>query len=176
MKHIHRSLTLVLATIALFSCSKKLQTFRFGQPYYQQNSANNAPAPLKEGANELEQPITVSTSESEPVAIAPEAVAIAKELDKKPVSTLSTEENKPAEKLSFKQKVAKKIIGKKIQKEMGRSGVSGNLRTGIIIAAIGLLLLIIAGVGGFGGASGVFWVLGAVALVIGLVIVLLEVI
>lgn len=177
MKHFHKSLAFVLLTIALFSCSKKLQTFRFGQPYYQQNSVNTALPKAEESMKPTEeQVVSASATTSEIATATPEAVAVAKSIKMNaPETTLAKEETKPNEKLSLKQKMAQKIQ-KKIQKQMGKSGVSGNLRTGIIIAAIGLLLLIIAGVGGFGGASGVFWVLGAVALVVGLVIVLLEVI
>jgi len=176
MKHLHKSLAALFLTIVLFSCSKKVQTFHFGQPYYNQNSTANSTIPQPEEAVKTEeQPMTVSTEKAQSMLL-PEAVTVAKSINEKPATTVINKENKPTEKLTFKQKVAQKIIGKKLEKQMGKSGVSGNLRTGIIIAAIGLLLLIIAGVGGFGGASGVFWVLGAVALVIGLVIVLLEVI
>ena len=175
MKHLHKSLMAICLTFALFSCSKKVQTFRFGQPYYQENSAKAVqPNPTNIQQEESMHASSAQQHQIEPTAT--EAIVVAKSIkESNNAVKIEPTENKPVEKLSLKEKVTKKI-NKKIQKQMGRSGVSGNLRTGIIIAAIGLLLLIIAGVGGFGGASGVFWVLGAVALVIGLVIVLLEVI
>ena len=179
MKHLHKSLTVLCLSVVLFSCSKKLQTFKFGQPYYHNNSAsaqkNITETPV---ANEEENTTAQVSTGNEAVAVTPEAIAVAKAVKssspKESVEPITTESTSK-EKLSLKEKIAKKV-NKKIQKEMGKSGVSGNLRTGIIVAAIGLLVLIIAGIGGFGGASGVFWILGAIALLIGLIIILLDLI
>lgn len=180
MKHLHKSLTVLCLSVALFSCSKKLQTFKFGQPYYQNNTATAQDrVPEAAPVSTDEANVSAQTSSADgAVVTTPEAVAVAKAI--KASSTQEStapmaKETTTKEKLSLKEKLAKKV-NKKIQKEMGKSGVSGNLRTGIIVAAIGLLVLIIAGIGGFGGASGVFWILGAIALLIGLIIILLDLI
>lgn len=180
MKHLHKSLTVLCLSVALFSCSKKLQTFKFGQPYYQNNTATaqqNAPeAPIAN--EERNSTVEASTNHEAVVTATPDAIAVVKAVKasstKKSVEPIATESTSK-EKLSLKEKIAKKV-NKKIQKQMGKTGVSGNLRIGIIVAAIGLLVLIIAGIGGFGGASGVFWILGAIALLIGLIIILLDLI
>ncbi len=65
---------------------------------------------------------------------------------------------------------------KKIAESKGdqsENQVTGRLRTGIIIGAIGLLLLITAGF--FGGAAPIIYVVGAVLFIIGIVFILLDV-
>ncbi len=176
MKHLHKIFTTFCLSAALFSCSKKVHTFQFGQPYYQNPvSADNR---VKQDISPEKTGIAEASVVEKATLTTPEAIQVATAL--KDASKTAPTKNDAPEKLTFKQKLAKKVAAKikkqneKIQKQTGKTGVTGNLRIGIIVAGIGLLVLIIAGIGGFGGASGVFWILGAIALLIGLIIILLE--
>jgi uncharacterized membrane protein len=174
MKHLSKPFVALCILLSLFSCSKKVTTFQFGQPYHQNNSAKTETASEKLTQPETEDfsklPVAEKTHSESPLQ-EKEALTTLLEPTKAEAS-----ETKPTEKPTFKQKMLKKAVAK-IQKKQDKGGLSGlskNMRIGILIAAIGLLILIMTAIIGFGGASGIFWFLGAVALLVGLIIILLE--
>lgn len=71
-------------------------------------------------------------------------------------------------KLTAAQKMALKMMKKPLKKATTDAGISGDLRTAIIVIAIGLILMIL------GTILWVFWFIGAIVLVIGLILLLLA--
>lgn len=67
------------------------------------------------------------------------------------------------------EKIEKKIEKIKNQKEQKKGGLTSRMKIGIILAAVGIILIVL------GGISSVFWLLGVIALVIGAVLILMEV-
>jgi sterol desaturase/sphingolipid hydroxylase (fatty acid hydroxylase superfamily) len=113
--------------------------------------------------------ITISSDETEDVVVLENpAIFNAKQLSE-PTNLESVEKVK---KQTFKQRIIQKSFAKKIQK-MERVQMSSNMKLGIIIAAVSLLVLIIVAAGLLGGLSGLFWLLGGLGLLTGLLIMLL---
>ncbi len=71
------------------------------------------------------------------------------------------------------EKAEKSFDIKKGEKAKAGKAMDPTVRTGIIVAAVGLLLIIIAGIIG-GGGSGLIYSIGGIALTVGLVVILLA--
>jgi hypothetical protein len=172
MKHI----TLLLITgLVAGACSSPKYTYNFD--HYDYNSGkeqtvaqNNTPSPVQENAN--------------PFIIQPEAIVASAEIT--PSANLQNEEQLRATRASVVQKI--KSMSRQEQKELKKelkaelkkyskakgsvdSGASieaskamdHDLKLAAIFGAVGLVLTL------FGGVSSVFWVLGVIAFVIGVV-------
>jgi len=162
MKNLTKSIIIAFVASSLFSCSKKMQAFQFGNTPAQISYANTtAPSDSKVSAS-IEDVSEISIIENPAIIAAKNIIA----------SKSSTSEVKP----SFKQKVAQKIIAKKIQKleKKGRGGMNDKMKLGLVIAAVSLLVLIIVAAGLLGGLSNLFWLLGGLGLLAGLLIMLLA--
>ncbi len=156
MKNLKRSILIVFATASLFSCSKKVQTFQFGnQPYLPASTQNN----VKTVENTISANTETNIITESPVN---EAIAAAKLITTQPSKTQFSE--KP----NFKQRVLQKVIAKKIQKLEKKGGLDDKMKLGIVIALIGLLFIVIGSL-----ISNLLGFLGVLALLIGLVIILL---
>ena len=99
------------------------------------------------------------------------------------LGTASTVAVTPAPKLNVLQRIALSKVTRKVDKLMQKSGtarqhdntaattktsaISGNLRTGIILLLVGLLVSL------FSGISGIFGIIGAIIAIIGLVFIIL---
>lgn len=165
MKKLTRTIVIAFAVSSLFSsCSKKMQAYQFG----------NSPAQTNSSANTLSDSKASASLEgiSETSMIENPAINAAKTItSSKPTASESTiSEVKP----SFKQKLAQKIIAKKIQKlEKKGGGMNDKMKLGLVIALVSLLVLIIVSAGLLGGLSGLFWLLGGLGFLTGLLIMLL---
>lgn len=177
-KNLTKIFAITTLTFSFFACSKKVQTFQFGQPYYQAPTTASTATPAANSNLETAETNALTSSAENDVQSAAatqlsDALVAAKQFQATATTTPSAD--KVSEKPSLKQKMLTKYLNKKVQKlnkENGRSGVSGNLRLGIILAAIGLILCLVATVAG--GAGVIFWLLGIILLVIGLILILLE--
>ena len=112
--------------------------------------------------------ITSSDTNEGVVVLDNPAIFTAKQLTE-PIKVEPTVKN---EKPTFKQRLIQKAVVKKIQK-MERVQMTSNMKLGIIIAAVSLLVLIIVAAGLLGGLSNLFWLLGGLGLLTGLLIMLL---
>jgi hypothetical protein len=100
----------------------------------------------------------------------------------KPVSTTSEnlgDENgkqKKEMKLTTAQKMALKMMKKPLKRASTEGGISGELRTPIILICVGLILIVMAAIFGYAvWALGlIFWLFGAICLVVGLILLLLA--
>lgn len=163
MKNLRKTIILAIAASTLFSCSKKMQSFQFGSPAHQ-NAQTTSSTTVADNA-------TASTNtEMEAIETASAPVVVAKAVTK---STIVENTPNADVKPSFKQKLAQKIIAKKIQKIEKKGGMDDKMKLGLVIALVSLLVLIITGAGLLGGLSGLFWLLGGLGLLTGLVIMLL---
>ena len=172
MKKFLQNLLVISLSLGIFSCSKKVTTFNFGKPYHNQD-VNNGKAEEVKLADQIielenEQP-TASTekgfSDLKPVSIIIESPKT-KSLEVSKNTTVGKE------KQSFKEKAITKLIKKKIQKLEENQAINSKIKLGIIIAAIGVLFLILSILGGSIGL--VFFILGLVGLLAGLLIILLA--
>ena len=161
MKNLTKTVIVAFAVSSLFSCSKKMQAFQFGNTPSQTTYSSTSEV--------SDSKISASIQDaSENIILQNPAIITAKNITT-PIS--STSEVKP----SFKQKLAQKIIAKKIQKlEKGRGGMSDKMKLGLVIALVSLLVLIIVAAGLLGGLSNLFWLLGGLGLLTGLLIMLLA--
>lgn len=165
MKNLTKTIIIAFAVSSLFSCSKKMQAFQFGNSPAQTYSSTNALSDSKVSAS-IENVSETSIIEN------PAIIAAKNITSSKPTTSESTiSEVKP----SFKQKLVQKMIAKKIQKiEKGRGGMDDKMKLGLIIALVSLLVLIIVAAGLLGGLSNLFWLLGGLGLLAGLLIMLLS--
>ena len=168
MKNLTKTLVIAFAVSSLFSsCSKKMQAFQFGNaPSHSTYSNTNATVTDSKASASVNDVSETSIIEN-PAVVAAKNIIVTK--NGNPEST--TSEVKP----SFKQKLAQKIIAKKIQKlEKGRGGMNDTMKLGLVIALVSLLVLIIVAAGLLGGLSNLFWLLGGLGLLGGLLIMLLS--
>lgn len=171
--------TIILSALGLFlfsNCSRKPIALNADKEYkelsrqlemsyqsHHDNSLNDVTASIDDTEIKIEENASVENTDLNAVRAS----------DARTINAM-----KRMEKLA-NNKLVNKIITRKVEKAMKKmeakegKAVSGNLRTGIIVGAVGLLLLIIAGF--FGGAAGLIYVLGAVLFVIGVVLILLSV-
>jgi len=172
MRKLHYSLAILALTATLCACSKKVTTFRFGQPYHTTTATTTSEDILTEEAT-----IATSSTDETPNATTCEPVIVAKSMVT-PSGTKTIEAEKtPVAKPSLKQKIATKIIAKKIEKlekQNKGGGMNDKMKLGIVIAAVSLLVLIVVAAGLLGGLSSLFWLLGGLGLLTGLVIILLA--
>ena len=128
----------------------------------------------------------VATTEL-PMAAAPvqivkqQAQAVAAAAVASTSGTASTVAATPALKLNVMQRLVLNKVTRKVDKLMqkatarqhdntastARGGISGNLRTGLILLLVGLLISL------FSGISGIFGIIGAIVAIIGLVFIIL---
>ena len=139
------------------------------------------PAPAAEAvaapATAPEATVAAATPATKPVTKAPKQAAAATNL-----GTAATVAAAPAPKLSLLQRVALNKVTRKMDKliqksgaarqhdntaSTARGGISGNLRTGIILLLVGLLVSL------FSGISGIFGIIGAIIAFIGLIFIIL---
>ena len=140
-----------------------MTAFQFGTLSHQQTVTASA------NINTENSSFTTSSDTNEGVVVLDNpAIFTAKQLTE-PIKVEPTVKN---EKPTFKQRLIQKAVVKKIQK-MERVQMTSNMKLGIIIAAVSLLVLIIVAAGLLGGLSNLFWLLGGLGLLTGLLIMLL---
>jgi hypothetical protein len=161
MKNLTKTILIAFIASSLFSCSKKMQAFQFGNNPATTNSSTNTD--FKASAS-LEDDSKISMIEN-PAVIAAKTITSSKPN----ASETTISEVKP----SYKQKLAQKIIAKKIQKLEKKGGMNDKMKLGLVIALVSLLVLIIVAAGLLGGLSNLFWLLGGLGLLAGLLIMLL---
>ena len=165
MKNFIKVLAVSSLPFAFFACSKKMQTFQFG------NHPERGTAAIS--SNMTTDNFSVASTEkgNSVLELNNPAIEVAKQTNQpNKLETATT-----AERPTFKQRIAQKMIVKKIQK-LEKAQEKGNyLKLGIVIAAVSLLVLIIVAAGLLGGLSGLFWLLGGLGLLTGLLIILLDV-
>ena len=165
MKNLTKTIIIAIAVSSLFSCSKKMQAFQFGKAPAQTYSSTNAQADSKVSASS--EDVSRTSMIENPAIIAAKNITSFKPA----VSKSAISEVKP----SFKQKLVQRMIAKKIQKiEKGSGGMTDKMKLGLVIALVSLLVLIIVAAGLLGGLSGLFWLLGGLGLLVGLLIMLLS--
>lgn len=172
------SISILATLVAITSCGKKVTaSFSSGSTptsaYHKFESANNesstteviltesnlSTASVSENNSENKTELNKTVSK---IAVAREQLAT---LDK---SKMTTKQAKLVAKLDKK-------LAKFEKKSSSKGGISGLTKTGLIIAILGLALMILAVLIAAGGISWLFWVLGGLALVVGLLIVLYDV-
>ena len=148
--------------------------------------------PIPATAETVAAPAAATAAETRPaaapvVAIAP--VTKAPAAAKTPAAVLespaatATVAAAPAPKLNLVQRMALSKVSRKMEKMVQKSGalrkhdntastsetsaISGNLRTGIILLLVGLLISL------FSGISGIFGIIGAIIAIIGLIFIIL---
>ncbi len=165
MKQFLKVLAISTLPFAFFACSKKMQTFQFGNTSPQETSTalnlkiENLPI----------ETATTSSENTEMVLLTNPSIIVAKQFNE----PTKIESKANVEMPTFKQRFIQKAITKKIKKIEKNLQVSKNMKLGIIIAAVSLLVLIIVAAGLLGGLSGLFWLLGGLGLLTGLLIMLL---
>ena len=142
------------------------------------------PAPAAEAvvapAMAPEATIAAAAPAAQPAAKAPQVAAAVAATT---LGTAATVAAAPAPKLNLLQRVAMTKVTRKMDKLIQKSGavrqhdntaattktsaISGNLRTGIILLLVGLLVSL------FSGISGIFGVIGAIIAIIGLIFIIL---
>lgn len=163
MKKFIKLLAISTLPFAFFACSKKMTAFQFGTLSHQENVTAST------NVNSESSPITASNENEGNVEVLNNpAIFTAKQLN---VAT-KVESVEKVEKPTFKQRLIQKAVAKKIQK-MEKVQMKSNMKLGLIIAAVSLLVLIIVAAGLLGGLSGLFWLLGGLGLLTGLLIMLL---
>lgn len=163
MKKFIKLLAISFLPFAFFACSKKMTAFQFGTLSHQETVTASA------NVNSENSSISTASNENENVVVLENpAIFTAKQLSE-PTKLESVEK---IEKPTFKQRLIQKAVAKKIQK-IEKLQMTSNMKLGIIIAAVSLLVLIIVAAGLLGGLSGLFWLLGGLGLLTGLLIMLL---
>ncbi|MBC7389455.1 MAG: hypothetical protein H7329_09615 [Opitutaceae bacterium] len=172
MKKFIQNLLIISVSLGIFSCSKKVTTFNFGKPYHDQqlSACKVQDIKMSDESIVLNDELTTASSGTEIQAAEPVKVNIQRAETTSP-ATPNKVTNK--EKPSFKEKMVAKMLKKKIEKMEKNQALDKKIVIGIVIASIGLLFLILAVA--FGGAPGtIFFILGAIGLVAGLLIILLS--
>ena len=142
-------------------------------------AATPAPAAVVAPTMAPEATVAAVAPAAQPVAKAPQAAAVAATN----LGTAATVAAAPAPKLNILQRVALNKVTRKMDKLIQKSGavrqhdntaattktsaISGNLRTGIILLLVGLLVSL------FSGISGIFGIIGAIIAIIGLIFIIL---
>ena len=166
MKNFKKSILILFSASLLLSCSKKMQAFQFGiTPIHTTISeVTEKEVNLLSSTIATNDETVNSTNLNENPAIAAAKEMIAAKAIKSEVRP------------SLKQKLAQKIIAKKIQKleKKGFGGMNDKMKLGLVIALVSLLVLIITSVALLGALSNLFWLLGGLGLLTGLVIMLLA--
>jgi len=166
MKNLFKTLVIISISIGIFSCSKKVTTFNFGKPYHDQQE------PLvKESVNPGEEEIITASTPESPVVIQKQEI-----IDIKPAAVVDSKKiaTVKAEKPTFKERIVTKMLKKKIAKIENKQDIDNNMKIGIVIAAVSLVVLIVVAAGLLGGLSSLFWLLGGLGLLTGLIIILLS--
>lgn len=180
---------LALTASLLFSCESS--KIAYGNSYYFKQSpkklSSTSKAPVADqlvASTEIKSPETSSVEEKINSSLT-DVLALAKKHEKLENKIhLEKEALTRVERKSFRQerrenkremrKELKKLVREyrsapdAVKEKLSNKEVTGNLRTGIIIGAVGLILLIIGGP--------VLYPVGAILLVVGLVFILLDVI
>ena len=173
---ISASMLLLIFTLVISGCSKKSMTVnKSNSNIYSQQLENNATEKYTAEASTSDDKTTSASSKSDIVST---------HINSSLKTNVSNGQSKnmiaiDKEKLSGKNSLLTKILIRKIEKSMKKQNLAapqeatGPLRTGIILGAVGLLLLITAGF--FGPASPLIYVSGAVLFVVGVVLILVSV-
>lgn len=139
-------------------------------------------APALEAAPAVAREISVvsapATAKSAPLATVPAETEVAQVIPAANQTVATAPPTKP--KLNLVQRLALKKVAKKLDKvaarmpqlkqreaSAARGGLDGNLRNAILFGAIGLILELL------GGIAGIFYVIGTILIVIGLIFLLL---
>jgi hypothetical protein len=163
MKKFIKVLAISILPLAFFACSKKMTAFQFGTLSHQETVTASI------NVNDENLPISASNDDQEEkVAITNPSIFNAHQITK----PTNVEPIVKIEKPTFKQRLIQKAVAKKIQK-IEKLQMSSNMKLGLIIAAVSLLVLIVVAAGLLGGLSGLFWLLGGLGLLTGLLIMLL---
>jgi hypothetical protein len=175
------TMLLLIFVMVLTGCSKKTTVSTSTDRYreYSQQLERNRPMNYPVDANLNDNKIVTSEKNiamlEETLAPVQKTVVIKNEVANPPKHITSIEkENK-----SPKNNIVNKILIKKLEKKFRKQTTAapqeatGGLRTGIVLGAVGLLLLITAGF--FGPASPIIYVSGAVLFIVGVVLILISV-
>jgi hypothetical protein len=163
MKTIIKLLAISVLPLAFSACSKKMTAFQFGTLSHQETVTASA------NVNTENSSITTSSDETEGVVVIENPTTFTAKQLNEPTKLESIEK---FEKPTLKQRLIQKAVAKKIKKTE-KLQMSSNMKLGIIIAAVSLLVLIIVAAGLLGGLSGLFWLLGGLGLLTGFLIILL---
>jgi uncharacterized membrane protein len=174
MKHII-TLSILAAGLLVTSCGKKITASFSGvnqnQAYHTKTkAAETTEAKVEENAvveASLYEEKTIDAKELKKVESFKKVAEYRENLKNADKSTLTKKQSKLLKKLDNK-------LEKLEKKSQNKGGISSLMKTGIIIAAIGLLVLILTAAGIFGGISGLFWALGGIAFLAGLIIILYD--
>ncbi|MFN0050510.1 MAG: hypothetical protein ACKVOU_15425 [Cytophagales bacterium] len=166
-------ITLILA-LTIFSCSKKITSHNNNDTYKmysQQLEMDYVPenTQITASANEEITPLVAVDTRFENASNVKSKTILENKHFKKGTTILERIDNKVSNDIistnALKIKDQKSAEADKV--------VSGKLKTGIIIGAVGLALLITAGF--FGAAAPIVYVIGAVMFIIGVVLILLDI-
>lgn len=163
MKTLQKLFLLAIASSMLFACKStktSKSTYSFGTPYhkFEMNTAVEASV-----ENNPSTELNENLAKSKPSIRIEDLKQGISKLDK---SNLSQKEQKLVQKLEKKINKIEKISK---NSENKKSSLSKNLKLGIVLAAVGLLLIILGGLGIW-----LFYVFGAIAFIAGGVLILLE--
>jgi hypothetical protein len=163
MKNVVKVLVSSFLLYAFVSCTKKTQTFQFG--HYPERTMVADPVIL------LPENFPTASISNENLYLAKPAIVLQKQIRKSVAAEKVVTDKKP----TFKQQMVQKLLVRKIQK-MEEAQAKGNyLKVGIVIAAVSLLILIVVAAGLLGGLSSLFWLIGGLGLLTGLLLILLDV-
>ena len=163
MKKNIKLLAISFLPFAFFACSKKMTAFQFGTLSHQETAT--ASSNFNTNSSSIS---TVSIDKKEVVILENPAIFTAKQLTESAKLKFVEKIEKP----TFKQRLIQKAVAKKIQK-IEKLQMKSNMKLGLVIAAVSLLVLIIVAAGLLGGLSNLFWLLGGLGLLTGLLIMLL---
>jgi hypothetical protein len=163
-------LFLTLAVILLASCAGPKYTYHFD--HYDYNSGRKASisqvetAPLAVSTAELSASVNPAPSTVAPSKLSEQEIAEAQQTARKKYSDMSK-----AEKKEFRKEVKKEFRNyvKAVKKGQGihasgeATAMDNDLKLAIIFGAVGLTLTL------FGGINEAFWILGVIAIVVGVV-------
>lgn len=160
--------------MSIFSCSKKISSINDTERYQKlshQLEMNRESTTLTASADEKAIEISAVDTRFETALAKANLTEVQKKKVEKIVSKIASSKvyqkmvAKNAEKSSIKEKNSPEKV----------NAVSGNLRTGIILSAIGLILLLVGAFLLFP-IGYIFYIIGAILLIIGLIMILLSLI
>ena len=163
MKKNIKLLAISFLPFAFFACSKKMTAFQFGTLSHQETATASSNSNTNSSSIS-----TLSIDKKEVVILENPAIFTAKQLTESAKLKFVEKIEKP----TFKQRLIQKAVAKKIQK-IEKLQMKSNMKLGLVIAAVSLLVLIIVAAGLLGGLSNLFWLLGGLGLLTGLLIMLL---
>jgi len=169
-----KQLLLIATVLFAAACSSPKYAYQFDRYNYNSGKKTSVAAQTEQSPLTLQPEALVASADNSVVVLAEEAPAAAPAVSEADVKAFKEKYNSmsKAEKKALRQELKKEMKSYvKEQKKAGDNGASVNatkamdhdLKLAAIFGAVGFVLLVL------GGAASVFWVLGVISMVIGIV-------